>query len=112
MYTSLDLLVIVAMAFIAISLVALILLFLSKNNKIKKISFYAIAALSLYMGTVALRIVWPEFMAQSITALAMMAATIGAVVVESCSKGNPKATKVAEIAVVLALIVGTGNALL
>ena len=52
MVTFLDLLVVVVMVLCAVSLVAMALMFLVKNKKVKRICLYLVAALGIYMGYV------------------------------------------------------------
>ena len=54
--TSLDLLVIVFMVLASVSLLALSLMFLVRNPRIKKVCFYIVALLGIYMGYVGFRI--------------------------------------------------------
>lgn len=110
MTTFLDLLIVVAMVLMAVSLVAVSLMFLVKNKTVKRVCLYVAAALGLYMGYVGLRIMWPLFLGQAILAVLMALVGIGAVVLERLSKGNHKLFLTAQIAASVALIVGMINA--
>ena len=90
MVTFLDLLVVVVMALCAVSLVAMALMFLVKNKKVKRICLYLVAALGVYMGYVGFRIMWVKSLAQTGLAVALALAAIGAVVLERLSKGSEK----------------------
>ena len=69
MNTSLDLLILVVMVLAAVSLVAMVLMFLVKNKVVKRICLYLVAALGIYVGYVGLRILWPMFLGQSVIAV-------------------------------------------
>ena len=109
-YTFLDLLVLVVMAMVAVSLVAVALMFLVKNKKVKRICLYLAAVLSLYVGYVGLRILWPMFLGQSVVAILAALAAIGAVVLERLSKDSDKKLLTAQILVSASLVIGLINA--
>ena len=71
MNTFLDLLIVVVLALAAVSLVAMVLMFLVKNRKVSQVCFWIIAALGIYMGYVGLRIMWVNSIAQSALAVLM-----------------------------------------
>lgn len=104
MLTFFDLIIIIAMALIASGLLAIALMFLSKNEKTKKISFYITSILGIYMGTVGLRILWPGFVGQCALAVAMMLLSIAAIIVFK------KKMQYAQIMTTVALVIGTCNA--
>ena len=112
MNTFLDLLIVVVLALAAVSLVAIVLQFLVKNRTVKRVCLYIVAALGIYMGYVGCRILWPGFAAQ--VALAVLAAlvSIGAVVLERCSRGDSKKLLAAQLMASASLIVGMLNAFL
>lgn len=109
MMNFLDLLVIAAMALAAAGLVSTVLMFVLKNTKAQRICFYVVSVLSLYIGYVAFRILYPEFMGQIIVAVAMLLITVVAVVLERLNKSD-KRFLVAKILVALALMIGMFNA--
>ena len=96
MVTFLDLLVVVVMVLCAVSLVAMALMFLVKNQKVKRICLYLVAALGVYMGYVGFRIMWVNSLAQTGLAVALALAAIGAVVLERLSKGSEKKVRLAQ----------------
>ena len=109
MMTSMDLLIIVAMMLIAASMVAMVLMFLVRNKTVKRVSFYLVAGLSIYMGCVGFYILWPEFMGQSVIALMTILAGIGVIVLERLSKDNSKRLLFAQVLGSVALIIAIFN---
>ena len=110
MVTFLDLLVVVVMVLCAVSLVAMALMFLVKNKKVKQICLYLVAALGIYMGYVGLRIMWINSAAQSAFAVAMALTSIGAVALERLSKESEKKFLLSQILASAALVTGMFNA--
>ena len=110
MVTFLDLLVVVVMVLCAVSLMAMALMFLVKNKKVKRVCLYLVAALGIYMGYVGCRILWPGFLPQVILAVVMALAAIGAVVLERLSKGSEKKFRLAQILASGSLVIGMFNA--
>ena len=110
MDTFLDLLIVVVLALAAVSLVAMALMFLVKNAKVRRVCLWIVAALGIYMGYVGARINFPGFMPEVIIAGAMALAAIGAVVLERLSKGNEKKFLIARIMASAALVAGMLNA--
>lgn len=110
MDTFLDLLIVVVMVLAAVSLLALTLMFLIKNKKVRRVCLYIVAALGLYIGYVGFRINWPGFMPQVILAVLMALAGVGAVVLERLSKDDEKKFLLARVLASVALIVGMLNA--
>lgn len=112
MITFLDLLVVVVMVLCAVSLVAMALMFLVKNKKVKRFCLYLVAALGVYMGYVGFRIMWVNSLVQTGLALALALVAIGAVVLERLSKGSEKKFLLSQILASVALIIGMFNAFL
>ena len=110
MVTFLDLLVVVVMVLCASSLVAMALMFLVKNKKVKRVCLYLVAALGVYMGYVGFRILWINSAAQSALAVALALAAIGAVVLERLSKGSEKKFLLSQILASGSLVIGMFNA--
>lgn len=106
-----DLIILVSMVLIASSFLSLVLMFLVKNEKVRRVCFYIAVGLNLYVGSVAIRINWPGFMEQVVMAVVFMAAGIGALVLERVKKGDEKMFLYARIAAAAALVLGTFNAL-
>lgn len=111
MLTSLDLMIIVVMVLAAASLLALALLFLSRNEKVRRICLYVTAALGVYMGYVGTQINWPGYTSYVIVAVVMALVAVGAVVVERLYKGQEKQFKLARAMAAVSLVVGMVNAL-
>lgn len=112
MFTFLDLLVVVSMALVAGSFLSVALMFLVKNQKVRRVCFYVAVALSVYVGYVGVRINWHGFYGQAFLAVALALVSLGALVLERVGKGNEKRFLVARIAAAAALVLGTVNALL
>ena len=112
MVTFLDLLIVVVMALAAVSLVAMALMFLVKNKKVKRVCLYLVAALGVYMGYVGFRIMWVNSLAQTGLAVALALAAIGAVVLERLSKGSEKKFLLAQALASASLVTGMFNAFL
>ena len=110
MITFLDLLVVVVMVLCAVSLVAMALMFLVKNKKVKQICLYLVAALGVYMGYVGFRIMWVNSLAQTGLAVALALVAIGAVVLERLSKGSEKKFLLSQIPASASLVIGMFNA--
>jgi len=110
MTTFLDLLIVVVLALIAVSLVAMVLMFLVKNRTVKQVCLYVIAVLGVYMGYVGLRIMWINSFEQSVLAAMMALTAIGAIVLERLSRDNSKKFLIAQIMASAALVVGMFNA--
>ena len=110
MVTFLDLLVVVVMALCAVSLVAMALMFLVKNKKVKQICLYLVAALGVYMGYVGFRIMWVNSLAQTGLAVALALISIGTVLLERLSKGSEKKFRLAQVLASASLVIGMFNA--
>ena len=111
MTTFLDLLVVVGLSLAAVSAVSVALMFLVKNRRVQQVCLWLVCALSLYVGTVGLRILWPGFLGQAVIALLAALAGIGAFVLERLSKDCEKRFLIARILAAVSLIVGLLNAL-
>ncbi len=110
MITFLDLLVVVFMALAAASLLAVCLMFLVRNIKVKKVCFYIVVALGLYACTISFRIFWPFFPMQLALGIVLGAMSIAALVIERLSKGDKKKFTIARIMAAVSLVVGIINA--
>ena len=110
MVTFLDLLVVIVMVLCAVNLVAMALMFLVKNKKVKQICLYLVAALGVYMGYVGFRIMWINSAAQSAFAVALALAAIGAVVLERLSRGSEKKFLLSQVLASGSLVIGMFNA--
>lgn len=112
MNTFLDLLIVVVLALAAVSLVAMVLMFLVKNRTVKRISLYIVAALGIYMGYVGYRILWLGFEGQAALAILTALVSVGSVVLERLSRGSNGKFLTAQIMASASLIVGMFNAFL
>jgi len=112
MFTFLDLLIIVSMALIAGSFLALVLMFLIRNKTVQKVCFYIAVALSLYIGYVGIRINWLGFEGQAVLAGVMALVSVACLVLMLVKRNDEKVFLYARIGAALALVIGTVNALL
>lgn len=112
MMTFLDLLIIVSMALIAGSLLSVVLMFLVKNRKVRRVCLWITAALGLYVGYVGLYINWPMFYGQAVIAAVMALVGVGALVLSLVKKEDDKAFLIARIAAAASLVIGVVNALM
>lgn len=110
MNTFLDLLIVVVMAIVAVGIVAAGLMFLVKNEKVRKISFWVIALLGIYIGYVGVRIMRLGFPLQTLVAVVMALVSVGAIVLNLIGKNDEKKLLAARIMATVALAVGTVNA--
>ena len=90
MLNFLDLLVIVFMVLAAVSLLALCLMFLVRNPRIKKVCFYIVSALSIYTGYIGVRIGNSLFPVQTAVGLIVAAVSIAAIVLAATARDNQK----------------------
>ena len=114
MLTSLDWLVIVFMGLAALTLLSLCLMFLLKNKTAKNVCFYIVAALGLYVSSIALRIGFGGwFVTQIFFGVLTVLMALGAIVLKlTVGKNNEKYQKIARILAAASLIVGFINAIL
>mgnify|MGYP007081480481 CR=1 FL=1 len=106
--TSLDLLVIVFMVLASVSLLALSLMFLVRNPRIKKVCI--VALLGIYMGYVGFRIGSGLFPVQTALGVLVAVAAIASIVLALTCKNNEKKFKIARLVAAGSLIVGFANA--
>ncbi len=109
MFTFLDLLIVVVMAMAAVGLLAMAGMFLIKNETLKRICFYIVSGLGVYLGYVGIRTLWPGFGGQVALALALAALSVGAIVVSLVKKNDGKIFRIAQVAASVALVVGMIN---
>ena len=110
MLNSLDLLVIVFMVLAAVSLLALCLLFLVRNSRIKKVCFYIVAVLGVYTGYIGIRIGSIWFPVQTAVGVIAAVASIAAIVLGAASIGNAKKFMIAQVVAAASLLIGFINA--
>lgn len=111
MLNSLDLLVIVSLALAVASLLALSLMFLAKNRRVKKVNFYIVVALGLYICSISLRMFWPMFFLQSVVGAAFGVMSLASLALERMSKNDEKKFRLARLLAAAALVLGILNAL-
>ena len=113
MFTSLDLLIIVFMALVAVTLLSLCLMFLIRNKTARKVFFYIASALGLYVSWIGFRIgIGGLFPIQIVIGILTALMCVGAFVLERVSKGNNKMFLIARIISAAALVLGFFNAIL
>lgn len=110
MLNFLDLLVIVFMVLSAVSLLALCLMFLVRNPRIKKVCFYIVAALSIYTGYIGVRIGNSLFPVQTAVGVIVAAVSVAAIVLAIVYKNNQKKFKIAQVIATAAWVIGISNA--
>ena len=113
MFTSLDWLIIVFMVLAGLTLLSLCLMFLLKNKTAKRVCFYVVTALTLYVASIGLRIgIAGWFTTQIAFAAITGLMAIGAFVLELVSKGDEKLLKISRILSAAALGIAMMNAIL
>ena len=110
MFTFLDLLVVVFMVLTAASLLAMCLMFMVRNQRVKKISFSLVVAMGLYACSVGVRISAGYFIGQMTAAVLFGILSLAALVTERISKGDEKKFRIARILAAAALLLGIANA--
>lgn len=110
MLTFLDLLVIVFMVLAAMSLLAVALMFLVRNEKVKRVCLFVTAALGVYVGSVSVRTMWLDAPLQMWLGIILGIVGVAAVVLELKAKDNAKLHKLARILAAAALVAGMINA--
>ena len=112
MLNSLDLLVIVFMVLAAVSLLALCLMFLVREPRIRKVSLYLVAALGLYAGFIGIRIGGALFPMKTAAGVISAIMSLAAIVLSACGGENKKKAAAARFAAAAALVIGMINALI
>ena len=111
MMNFLDLLVVSFMALLAVGLLAICLMFLTKKPAVQKVSLYVAAALTLYTAAMGTYIgATAMFAGQAALGATAGVAAIVAIVLERMSKDSEKKFLAARIVAATALVVGTLNA--
>lgn len=109
MINSLDLLVAVFLEVIALSLLALCLMFLIRKPIVRKVCFYIVVALGLFVAYGGARIGSVIFPMQTAMAVASGAACVAALVLERLYKNDGKKFLIARILASAALLLGIFN---
>ena len=110
MTTFLDLLFVVVLALAAVSLLAIALMFLVKNKTVKKVCFYLVTLMAVYIGYVGFRINFPGFASQMVLAVLMALIAIAALILERVSKAPTGHFLLARVLASAALVTGMINA--
>lgn len=111
MFTSLDLLVIIFMGIFALTLLSLCLMFLLKNKIAKRVCFYVVTVLGLYVSTIGLRIgLGGWFTVQIAVSVLTVAAGVAALVLDLIAKDDEKKRRIARILSAVTLLVALINA--
>lgn len=110
MLTFLDLLVYVFITITAVSILALCLMFFIKKPIVRKLSFYLVVLLGIYMSYVSFRIGGFDFPIQTFFTFFVFIASVGSFILERISNGNEKKFLYARSLVAVALVVGIFNA--
>ena len=110
MLTSLDFLILIVMALVAVSLVAMVLMFLIKNDKFRRVCLYLVSALGIYVSCVGLRLLWPNFMGQVFIAVLTLLSSLAAIILDRLSKDNKKRFLAARLMASAALLASLINA--
>ena len=110
MMNFLDLLVIVFMVLVVSSLLALSLMFLVRNERVKKICFYIVAVLGVYAASIGIRIGGSLFPVQTTIGIVVGLVSVAAIVVTLMRNRSEKTFKIAQAMAAVALVVGVINA--
>ena len=111
MFTFLDLLIVVFMVLLALALVTIPLMFLLKNKTAKKICFYVVTALALYVAYGGMRIgLVGSFDSQLLLGLFVGLVSIASLVVSLVLRKNEKVFLITRIASASVLVLGMLNA--
>lgn len=111
MFTFLDLLVVVFMGLIVASLLAICLMFLAKKPRLKKVCFFIVAALGVYLGTVGIRIGSGFFPVQTAVGFLIMIPIAIAVVLNLRSKSSKKKFNISCLIAAGSLVIALLNAI-
>ena len=107
MFTSLDLLVLVFIILAGVMLLSIGLMFLIKNKTTKKVCFYIVSGLALYMAYIGIRIgLVAGFPVQVVLGLLVGITAVGSFVLERVFKNKDKVFLITQISSSLALVLG------
>ena len=112
MLNSLDIMMVVFMMVSVASLLSLGLMFLVRSSQIKKMCFYIVAALGIYIGSVGVRIGKFVFPVQSAVGVIVAVVSIAAIVLAVTRKDEEKKFQMAQLMAAGALMAGFINAFL
>ena len=112
MLTALDFLTLAFIGLSALSLLAVCLMFLVRKPVARKVCFYIVVILCIYMAYVGLYISSGFFLGQTIVAVIVGLTGIATVVLERLSNNDNKKFLIARILSAIALVIGMFNAFL
>ena len=112
MSTALDFLTLAFIGLSALSLLAVCLMFLVRKPVARKVCFYIVVILCIYMAYVGLYISSGFFLGQTIVAVIVGLTGIATVVLERLSNNDNKKFLIARILSAIALVIGMFNAFL
>lgn len=112
MLTALDFLTLAFIGLSALSLLAVCLMFLVRKPVARKVCFYIVVILCIYMAYVGLFISSGFFLGQTIVAVIVGLTGIATVVLERLSNNDNKKFLIARILSAIALVIGMFNAFL
>ena len=110
MTTFLDLLVIIFIVLVTVCLFCICLMFLTRNLKIKKISYYILSILCIYVGYIGIRIGDGLFLAQTIIGGIICMISIVTSTMILITKDYEQKFKVAQFIISITYIIGILNA--
>ena len=110
MTTFLDLLVIIFIVLVTVCLFCICLMFLTRNLKIKKISYYILSILCIYAGYIGIRIGDGLFLAQTIIGGIICMISIVTSTMILITKDYEQKFKVAQFIISITFIIGILNA--
>lgn len=110
MTTFLDLLVIIFIVLVTVCLFCICLMFLTRNLKIKKISYYILSILCIYVGYIGIRIGDGLFLAQTIIGGIICMISIVTSTMILITKDYEQKFKVAQFIISITFIIGILNA--
>ena len=112
MLTALDFLTLAFIGLSALSLLAVCLMFLVRKPAARKVCFYIVVILCIYMAYVGLYISSGFFLGQTIVAVIVGLTGIATVVLERLSNNDNKKFLIARVLSAIALVIGMFNAFL
>ena len=113
MFTFLDLLVVVGLGLAAATLLSVVLVFAIKNDTARRVFFYVVSVLGLYVSTIGIRIGSSGgFLIQMGVGILTAIVAVAAVVVERVKKDSEAWFLAARITSAITLVVAFANGLL
>ena len=109
MFNSLDLLVIVFVVLTAATLLSGCLMFLMRNRSVRRVCFYIVSVLGIYLGSVGAYIGFGMFPLQTLIGIAAILACIGAIVLERVKKNDDKMFLIVRIVSAVSLVIALFN---